>query len=149
MSLDLANAVAKFIREKIDDEEITKSLKIMMEGSFLFERLPTYNHLINHRFDIIIRGKKMAKSQLPNQHVEVPYPSVYLYHSIGNIDYDEIEFFNFGEDKKISFEYHMDDRAINNVIYRRNYPEEWEMFSDKMPWGWIREQFRLTAIKSL
>jgi len=150
MSIDLANAVAKCIREKINDVDITHSLKIMAEGSFLFERLPMYKPYPNHCFDIMIRGRNI-RSLMRDPSKNVPPPSVYLYHSTigdGIEDYDDIEFFSF-EDEEICFEYHMSERAINNVIHRTNYPDEWEMFSDKMPWNWIREQFKLIAIKSL
>ena len=69
-----------------------------------------------------------------------------FYHMIDDQDYDNIKFFRIGS--IITFEYVMYDHAIENVLSKSN-PDEWEIFSDKMPWNWVYEQFKLLAVKYL
>lgn len=149
MSEDLMNMVYRHIRTKIDNEEFSKSLRILMgRNVILFEDLPVYKLQPNHSFAVMATGNNVVlKPVTQNQKPKKLDPGVRLYHYINDDNYDDIEF--FGYDDGIGFEYHMDDHAAENVIHRKNYPEEWDMFSDKMPWEWIYKQFKILAIRCL
>ena len=95
------------------------------------EYLDTYSQDPRHSFSVLIN---------PDPHKSL----LAFYHMIDNLDYDNIKFFKIGT--IITFEYAMYDHAIENVLSKNN-PDEWEIFSERMPWNWVYKQFKLLAVK--
>ena len=147
MSEELMNLVYIQIKEKVENEKLTNSLNILLKRNVLFEEFSTYKPNPRHSFDVFANGEYViAEALAQNKKPRNTDQQVHLRHYIDDEEYDDILFY-LRRNGKIGFEYHMNERATKNVIHRKNYPEEWEMFSDEMPWPWIYEQFKILSIR--
>jgi hypothetical protein len=149
MSEELMNMVYRQLRVKIENEKLTKSLNILLKRNVLFEDFSMYKSNPRHSFNVFANGEYIiTKALAQNKKPRTMDQEVHLRHYIDDEEYDDILFYLHGNGQ-IGFEYHMNERAAKNVIHRKNYPEEWEMFSDEMPWPWIYEQFKILSIRCI
>ena len=140
--------VYKIIKNKTSVETLNHSLKTLMnlKETNYFKEFSAYKPNQRHSFMVFlhISTKKEIDHHISQGYV--PTESILeFYHCIDNQDYDNIKFYKMNGE--INLEYEMEERAIENLMSRKNYPEEWEIFSNMMPWEWIYDQFKLLSVQ--
>ena len=118
---------------------------INSRNRMIFEDLAEYKPDRRHSFSVVVHttnkeeiNKSIQKGYSPTE------AKLYIFHNINEELHDTIEFSKINN--HIILEYTMENRARENFISREN-PDEWVMFSNKMPWKWMHAQFKILAVK--